>query len=158
MQNRLNQKMIWKLFDFLHHFYSYFWGIPLKLGGRWGHMVFWDLTENQIFDDFSMRIFPISKISFLVNYYQPRPYRSTIQKISIPQTQGSIKSCVNVVKSHIFRSKTWIGYRDPGFGPRAKLYMAGCTPGWVVLILIPNRKWAPKNSWTVLSILRDHIS
>ena len=39
-----NQKRAMRLFEFLGHFYAYFWRITSKMGGKWGHMVFLALT------------------------------------------------------------------------------------------------------------------
>ena len=59
---------------------------PQETGGSGGNVIFKTLNFGQILDNFDMKSFPISKISFLLIYLSHMPYWSTIDFISITET------------------------------------------------------------------------
>ena len=48
----LNQKRAPRLFLKLGYIYAYFGGISSKIGGKWGHLVFFDSESRAIFGKF----------------------------------------------------------------------------------------------------------
>ena len=104
-------------------------GNQKKLGADGGRHPFGPWREIHILADSEKKNFAISKISFLVNQYSTIPYWSTIEKNFAPQTHGAVEHFVYVAQTPIFSLETRHSCRDPGLGPRAKLYMAVSTYG-----------------------------
>ena len=94
-----------------------------------GRHPFGPQQEIYILADYDNKKYAISKISFPVNQYSAISYWSTIEKFFAPQTHGAVEHFVYVAQTPIFSLETRHSCRDPGLGPRAKLYMAGSTYG-----------------------------
>ena len=62
---------------------------PQETGGSGGNVIFKTLNFGQILDNFDMKSFPISKISFLLIYLSHMPYWSTMDFIFIIETLKS---------------------------------------------------------------------
>ena len=75
--SRLNQKMVLRFFQNVEHFLSYLLGISSKIGGKWGHLVFFGLKVFILWRSFLTRKnWRIKKFFFLIrstNLYHNDP-------------------------------------------------------------------------------------